>query len=101
LQVDFWLLKPAPFERELFSRRKQVTLFGEPAWIGTAEDVLLHKLYWNQITPSDRQLSDAAGIAAVQKGKLDEDYLRRWAAELNVAQKLEEVLSGKIKPKQT
>jgi hypothetical protein len=101
LKVDFWLLKPAPFDRELFSRRKPVTLFGEPAWIGTAEDVLLHKLYWNQITPSDRQLGDAAGIVAVQKGALDENYLRHWAAELNVALELEEVLSGRIKPKQT
>ncbi len=101
LKVDFWLLCPVPFEREMFARRKQVKLFGEPAWIGTAEDVLLHKLYWNQITPSDRQLGDAAGIVAVQKGALDENYLRRWAAELNLTQKLDEVLSGKIKPKQT
>jgi hypothetical protein len=101
LKVDFWLLRPVPFEREMFARRKQVKLFGEPAWIGTAEDVLLHKLYWSQITPSERQLGDAAGIALVQKGKLDESHLRRWAAELNAAQKLEEVLSGKVKPKQT
>jgi len=101
LKVDFWLLCPVPFEREMFSRRKQVKLFGEPAWIGTAEDVLLHKLYWNQITPSDRQLGDAAGIVAVQQGALDADYLRHWATELGVTQKLDEVLSGKIKPKQT
>lgn len=101
LKVDFWLLRPIPFEREMFARRKPVKLFGEPAWIGTAEDVLLHKLYWNRITPSERQLGDAAGIVAVQKGMLDEDYLRRCASELNVTQTLGEVLSGKIKPKQT
>jgi hypothetical protein len=101
LKVDFWLLRPVPFEREMFARRKQVKLFGETAWIGTAEDVLLHKLYWNLITPSDRQLGDAAGIVAVQKGALDENYLRRWAIELSVTQKLDEVLSRKIKPKQT
>jgi hypothetical protein len=101
LKVDFWLLKPAPFDREMFSRRKQVKLFGEPAWIGTAEDVLLHKLYWNQITPSERQLGDAAGIVAVQARALDEAYLRQWAIELNVTPTLEAVLSGKIKPKHT
>ena len=101
LKVDFWLLCPVPFEREMFARRKQVKLFGEPAWIGTAEDVLLHKLYWNQITPSDRQLGDAAGIVAVQKGALDESYMQHWAKELGVTDKLGEVLSGKIKPKQT
>jgi hypothetical protein len=101
LKVDFWLLRPVPFEREMFARRREVKLFGEPAWIGTAEDVLLHKLHWHHITPSERQLADAAGIAAVQKGALDEDYLRRWAHELQVAPTLEDILNGKIKPKQT
>jgi hypothetical protein len=101
LKVDFWLLRPMPFEREMFARRKQVKLFGETAWIGTAEDVLLHKLYWNQITPSERQLGDAAGIVAVQQDALDRDYMRRRAGELGVTQTLEELLNGKIKPKQT
>lgn len=101
LKVDFWLMRKTSFEREMFARRKQKTLFGESAWIGTAEDVLLHKLYWNQITPSSRQLGDAAGIAIVQKGNLDLVYLRLWAKELNVVSTLEEILSGKIKPKET
>jgi hypothetical protein len=85
----------------MFARRKQVKLFGETAWIGTAEDVLLHKLYWNQITPSDRQLGDAAGIVAVQKEALDVNYLRQWANKLNVASDLEKLLRGEIKPKRT
>jgi hypothetical protein len=101
LKVDFWLLRPVPFEREMFARRKQVTLFGELAWLATAEDVLLHKLYWNQITPSDRQLGDAAGIAAVQRGILDETYLRHWASELGVTDVVVGVLSGRIRPKET
>jgi hypothetical protein len=51
LKVDFWLPKPEPFDREMFRRRKEITLFGEPAWITTAEDVILHKLIWNRIIP--------------------------------------------------
>jgi hypothetical protein len=101
LKVDFWLLRPVPFEREMFQRRRLVKLLGEPAWIGTAEDVLLHKLYWHGITPSERQLGDAAGIVAVQQGALDDRYLRGWARELNVTQTLDDLLSGKVKPKQT
>ena len=101
LKVDFWLPRPVPFEREMFARRKRVKLFGEQAWIGTAEDVLLHKLYWNQITPSDRQLGDAVGIVAVQGGALEKSYLRHWAIELGVAAGLEKLLRGEIKPKQT
>jgi hypothetical protein len=101
LKVDFWLPKPAPFDKEMLRRRVRATLFGEPAWIATAEDVILHKLVWNKITPSERQLGDAAGVVAVQKEKLDADYLNQWAAELGVSEELKKLLSGEIKPKQT
>jgi hypothetical protein len=101
LKVDFWLPRQTSFDRKMFARRKKKTLFGEPAWIATAEDVLLHKLYWNKITPSTRQLGDAAGIAAVQKDALDLSYLRLWANEIGVLPTLEEVLNGKIKLKET
>lgn len=101
MKVDFWLLRPDPFEREMFSRRVAVMLFTIPAQIATAEDVILHKLYWNQITPSDRQLTDAAGVVGVQRPTLDLDYLRRWASQLQVAARLEDLLAGRITPKTT
>jgi hypothetical protein len=101
LKVDFWLPKPEPFDREMLRRRVQVPLFGEPAWIATAEDVILHKLVWNRISPSDRQLGDAAGIIAVQAGALDKNYLKQWSQELQLANELERLLSGETKPKNT
>ncbi len=101
LKVDFWLSKPEPFDREMLKRRVQITLFGEPAWIATPEDVILHKLVWNRISPSDRQLGDAAGVVAVQADALDQTYLRQWARELNLTVELERLMSGAIKPKQT
>ena len=101
LKVDFWLLRPVPFEREMFDRRTKALICGEQAWLATPEDVILHKLYWDRITPSERQRSDAAGVFAVQRGRLDEAYLRRWAADLGVSASLEDVLSGRIAPKTT
>jgi hypothetical protein len=101
LKADFWMLKPDPFEREMFGRRIRDLWFGEPIWMATAEDVILHKLYWNRISHSDRQLGDIAGVVSVQRGKLDEKYMRHWAAELGLSEGLEDALSGKIKPKQT
>lgn len=101
LKVDFWLPKPEPFDREMLSCRLRVTLFGEPAWITTAEDSILHKLVWNKITPSERQLGDAAGVVAVQGEKLDKSYLEQWAVTLGVSGELKRLLSGEIKPKQT
>jgi len=101
LKVDFWLPQSTAFDREMLRRRLQVTLFGEPAWISTAEDVILHKLVWHRMTPSDRQLGDAAGIVAVRSGNLDELYLQEWAHELAVTPVLERLLRGDIRPKQT
>jgi hypothetical protein len=101
LKVDFWLLKPEPFEREMFTRRVRTTLFGEAAWIATAEDVILHKLYWNRLTPSQRQLGDAAGVVSVQKDHLDIEYLRRWARDLKLSDKLDDLFAGRIQPKTT
>ena len=101
LKVDFWLPTAAPFDKEMLRRRAQMTLFGEPAWIATAEDVILHKLLWNRISPSDRQLGDAAGVVSVQADALDKSYLRHWAQELKLTDELERLLSGEIRPKQT
>ena len=100
-KVDFWLPVNSPFERAMFKRRLACTLFGVPAWIATAEDVVLHKLYWDKLTPSARQLGDAAGVFRVQKGALDEAYLRHWAAELGVTETLNRLFEGTLKPKST
>ncbi|MBI5393904.1 MAG: hypothetical protein HZA91_01265 [Verrucomicrobia bacterium] len=101
LKVDFWLLQPQPFAQEMFARRVRQVLFGEPAWLATAEGIVLHKLLWNRIMPSERQLGDAAGVVAVQEKALDLPYLRRWAVELGVTAELEKILSGEIRPKST
>ncbi len=101
LKVDFWMLKDDTFERSAFERRRSVTLFGTPAWITTAEDVILHKFHWHKISPSERQLYDAAGVYAVQGDALDTAYLRHWTSVLGVGQELEALLSGLLKPKST
>jgi hypothetical protein len=101
LKVDFWLLADNEFEMNAFARRGQAALFGVPAWIATAEDVILHKLYWNRLAPSQRQLGDAAGVYVVQVNSLDLGYLHQWAATLRVEQELEDLIGGKIKLKST
>lgn len=42
-----------------------------------------------------------AGVVAVQAERLDLAYLRLGAADLGVEQVLDDLLSGKIKPKST
>jgi hypothetical protein len=96
LKADFWVTSYDPFNESMLSRRCRVEIVpGQEAYVGAPEDVLLHKLIWNQITPSERQLADAAGIASVQAGQLDLDYLRGWAARQGTTDMLEAVLQGR------
>lgn len=101
LKIDFWMLRPEPFEQQMFGRRVRDQWLGTTVTLATAEDVLLHKLVWNRITPSDRQTGDVGGIVAVQGDQLDKNYLRRWAGKLGLSDDLEKALAGGFKPKHT
>ena len=63
-------------------------------YVYTPEDIVLQKLRWYRLggEVSDRQWRDVLGIVAVQQRGLDEDYLRRGADLLAVADLLERAL---------
>jgi len=88
VKIDFWLTRPDLFHQSMFARRQRETVWGETLWICTAEDVILHKLYWNKITPSERQVYDVKGVLQVRGDRLDWDYINRWAAKLSVSETL-------------
>jgi hypothetical protein len=91
-KADLIIRKDRPFSIEEFRRRQTGTIHGHPLPIASPEDVILSKLEWDRITPSDQQLKDALHVATVQRPHLDRDYLHRWAAELGVEQQLTELL---------
>jgi len=91
-KADFIIRKNRPFDIEEFQRRRLEALYGHQVPVASPEGVILSKLEWDKITPSERQLKDALEVALVQGPKLDRDYLRRWAPELGVADKLESLL---------
>jgi hypothetical protein len=91
-KADLIVRKDRPFSVEEFSRRQSATLYGRVLPVASAEDVILTKLEWDLITPSERQVTDALNVAVVQWPRLDREYLRRWAPALGVAEKLGELL---------
>ena len=93
LKADLIFRKDRPFSLEEFQRRRPVTLLGTTAPVASPEDIILSKLEWSKITESDRQIQDALGVAVVQGSSLDGAYLRQWAEELGVTDRLEEVLA--------
>jgi hypothetical protein len=38
LKVDFWIVRPDPFDQEMLRRRLRITFLGELAWIAAVED---------------------------------------------------------------
>ncbi len=96
-KVDVFIRKERPFDRIQFERRVEQVFATDPeqkAFITSPEDIILAKLEWyrlgNEI--SDRQWRDILGVLKVQAGRLDVDYLRKWAAELDVADLLQRAL---------
>jgi hypothetical protein len=84
-------------QHALHQRRQYKVISIDPerkAYVTTSEDIILAKLEWyrlgNEI--SDRQWRDILGVLKVQAGRLDLDYLRQWAAELNITDLLQRAL---------
>jgi len=84
-KVDFWILTDEPFDQSRFSRRCTETFSGLRMQVSTPEDTILAKLWWAKLSGgSEKQFTDALSVYEVQSGKLDQDYLERWAKELEV-----------------
>ncbi len=93
-KVDVFIPKSRPFllsqleraRRQTFSLDREISaLFASP------EDTILSKLEWYRMGGgvSDRQWHDILGVLKINAGKLDLEYLRKWAKELNVSDLLE------------
>ena len=91
-KADLIIRKDRPFSIEEFRRKKMVMIRGYSLPFASPEDIILTKLEWNRITPSERQLRDALNVVIAQWPTLDQTYLRKWAPLLGVKDYLEELL---------
>ena len=96
-KVDVFIRKDRPFDQSQFERKAERIVAADPeqrAFLSTAEDTVLAKLEWYRLggQVSDRQWRDIVGVLKVQAGRLDLDYLARWAQALDVAELLQRAL---------
>ncbi len=96
-KVDIFILKNDVPSQEEMARRECYQVSDTPPqslFLATAEDVILHKLYWYQLggNISERQWSDVLGILQVQSGNLDNAYLMQGAQQRGVVELLEQAL---------
>ena len=95
-KVDIFVNKGRPFDQSQLERRVRQILATEPetsAYLASPEDTILAKLDWYRQggEVSDRQWRDVISVLKVQRGRLDDNYMRTWAAQLEIADLLERV----------
>jgi hypothetical protein len=98
-KVDVFCVTPSGYQAEAFERAETLDLERDDPFtavhVASAADVLLSKLRWYRLgqESSDRQWRDVLGVARAQRGRLDLEYLRRWASEQGTLDLLERVLA--------
>lgn len=95
-KVDVFVLPQTAFAQSSFARRVSIEIVpGLAADCTSPEDTVLQKLRWyaqgNRV--SDRQWHDVVKILEIQHGRLDGDYLDKWAAELGPSELLADALA--------
>jgi hypothetical protein len=101
-KVDIFLPQKRAFEQQQLSRRvvePTENSSDERVYILSPEDVILAKLDWYRAggEVSERQWRDILGVMKAQQTRLDLDYLRASAEDLNVADLLDTALAT-VKP---
>ena len=86
LDVDVFLVD-SDFQEQMLRRARVVQLDDFDARVISPEDLILLKL----VAGRYRDLGDVSDVLFMQ-GQLDDDYMRHWAKELGVLDKLEQLL---------
>ena len=97
IKVDFWIYrKEDEFDKERFKRRVPIKIFNQMIYFTSPEDLILIKLNWYKISPSNRQLEDIKSILKFSREKIDFDYLKHWSKKLSTLKILEKILNREI-----
>ena len=83
-KADLIIRKSHPFSQSEFGRRRPIEFEGMKLWVATVEDIIIAKLEWAKLGESARHVEDVAALLRVAAGQLDQAYVDRWIAELDL-----------------
>lgn len=82
IRYDFMAYKDSDYNWAAFNRREEVSFFDKKCYICSIEDLIISKLQWYNITPSEKQMEDLKFLL------LDKDlnmpYIKVWIQKLNL-----------------
>jgi hypothetical protein len=88
VKADFVVRRDEAYRVTEFGRRRTIEIDGTPVSFVAPEDLILSKLWWARDSGSELQERDVRDLLDAVED-LDLDYLRRWAADLDIADNLE------------
>jgi hypothetical protein len=88
-KIDFFICGQDDYAFEEMRRRLQIAVDEaeeQKICIASPEDIILQKLLWYKLGSliSERQWNDTLGVIKVQRGRLDREYVNRWAKALDI-----------------
>ena len=97
MKIDIFVAGFDSWDREQLKRARSQAISrqeGSNVVLPTPEDTVLAKLSWYRKggEASDRQWADILGVLKVQSGRLDLEYMKRWARSVGVSDLLERAL---------
>jgi hypothetical protein len=87
--IELFLLGDDPHDQQRFARRRQARIFDREVAIPTAEDVIVTKLRWSQAGQRRKDIEDAENVIAVQRERIDWDYVAMWCERHGTRELLE------------
>ena len=91
-KADLIVKRNKPYSQRAFERRVATPMHGTDLFVIAPEDSVLSKLEWAEKGGSERQIKDIQGILFAQQSRLDYEYLKKWAIELQVEAQLQKLL---------
>ncbi|HWP32054.1 MAG TPA: hypothetical protein VNK96_10085 [Fimbriimonadales bacterium] len=94
VKIDVFLAGTDAYSKSEMRRKKRIELLPK-LYINclAPENIVLRKLDWIKMHPSDRQWNDVIGILETRENELNKNYMRRWAAKLKVSSLLKKAFS--------
>lgn len=82
IRYDFMTFQDTNYSRIAFQRREGVVFWGVNCFVSAKEDLVISKLKWYNISPSEKQMEDLQFLLLDET--LDKEYLIDWANQLKL-----------------
>lgn len=89
--IELFLLSDDPHDRERFARRRRVRVEEREVSMPTAEDTIITKLRWAIRSPRSKDNDDVRDVIAVQKDRIDWEYVYHWCEVHGTRKLLDEI----------